>query len=77
MGAFSKYVETKKEMYCNHLDGVPQMQERLMQVFDLLELKLRDDPSLKAPWHHSSPASARSPRSAFEIAMKLTFVFTI
>lgn len=29
MGVFSKYVETTNEMYCNHLDVIPQMQEHL------------------------------------------------
>lgn len=52
MGAFSKYVETTNEMYCKHLDVVPQMQEhldlrgKLTEVFDLLKLKPRDDPTL-------------------------------
>lgn len=72
MGAFSKYVETTIKMYCNHLDVIPQMQGhlglrgKLTLVFDRLKLKLRDDPTLKAPWHHSSPAcSLRSVLSTF------------
>lgn len=28
-GAFSRYVQTTNEMYCSHLDVIPQMQEHL------------------------------------------------